>query len=299
MSEPRGMAAIRRILVALDASPHSLAALRAAVELAARMEAELLGLFVEDVDLLRLADSPLAREVQYLTARRAPLDRARMEQQLRAQAEQARKALAAAAEGAQVVWSFRIVRGQVPVEVLAAAAGVDLLTLGRCGWSSSLKSRIGSTAQTAVAMTMPVLLLSDRGLVLSLPVLVCFDGSAAAHHAVRVAAEFAEAGCGQVVVLLFAEDAESARRLQGQAGALLRAQRLQVRFRAVYPRDEAGLLRAIKSEEAGVLVLAGKARFFKPDTLKLLLREVDTSLLLLDDEEGTQPEKSQTATGDR
>ncbi|MBZ5703593.1 MAG: universal stress protein [Acidobacteriia bacterium] len=299
MNKAHSRAAIRRILVALDASPHSLTALRAAVELAARMEAELLGLFVEDVHLLRLAESPLAREVQYLTARQAPLDRARMEQQLRAQAEQARKALAAAAEGARVEWSFRIVRGQVSVEVLAAAAGMDLLTLGRRGWSSSLKSRIGSTAQTAVATTMPVLLLSDRGLQLDLPVLVCYDGTAATQRAVRVAAQLAKAGCSRVTALLLAEDAESERRLKEQAGGLLRENKLQVRFRAADPRDEAALLRTIKSEEAGVLVLGGKTRFFKPDALELLLREVDTSLLLLDEDEGTPTEKSQAATTDR
>ena len=43
---------IRRILVALDASPHSLAALEAASELADALKAELVGIFVEDVNLL-------------------------------------------------------------------------------------------------------------------------------------------------------------------------------------------------------------------------------------------------------
>ncbi|MCB0182612.1 MAG: universal stress protein, partial [Caldilineaceae bacterium] len=41
-----------RILVALDASPHSLAALRAAAKLAATVHAELHGLFIEDDRLL-------------------------------------------------------------------------------------------------------------------------------------------------------------------------------------------------------------------------------------------------------
>jgi nucleotide-binding universal stress UspA family protein len=47
---------IRRILVALDASPHSFAALEAAAHLAAHLEAELFGLYVEDENLLRGAD---------------------------------------------------------------------------------------------------------------------------------------------------------------------------------------------------------------------------------------------------
>ena len=53
MTEDRRHLAIRRILVALDTSPHSQAAMEAAIELAARFEAELAGMFVEDVNLLR------------------------------------------------------------------------------------------------------------------------------------------------------------------------------------------------------------------------------------------------------
>ena len=54
---------IRRILVALDASEASRAAIRSAVDLAARFRAELVGLFVEDVNLLRSAQLPFVRKV--------------------------------------------------------------------------------------------------------------------------------------------------------------------------------------------------------------------------------------------
>ena len=65
---------IQRILVALDASPHSQAALDAAATLAARVSAELQGLFIEDVNLLRLAELPFAREVGSFTATHRRLD---------------------------------------------------------------------------------------------------------------------------------------------------------------------------------------------------------------------------------
>ena len=112
MSEPGRAAEIRRILVALDASPHSLPLLQVAAELASRMEAELLGLFVEDIELLRLADSPYACEILYPSATQTPLSRATMELKLRTLSEIARKALAAAASRAQVQWSFRTVCGE-------------------------------------------------------------------------------------------------------------------------------------------------------------------------------------------
>ena len=102
-----------RILVALDASTHSLAALEEAAALASRLKAEVMGLFVEDINLLRLATSPMARQIGLPSAIGEEIDSAMIESGLRAQASQARAALAAAAGRAGVNWSFRTVRGRV------------------------------------------------------------------------------------------------------------------------------------------------------------------------------------------
>src|SRR5512143_1804987 len=51
-----------RIWVALDESPRSAAALTAAADLAAGLDAELAGLFVEDISLQHLIGLPFARE---------------------------------------------------------------------------------------------------------------------------------------------------------------------------------------------------------------------------------------------
>ena len=86
MSNADREGSVRRILVALDASPHSLAALRAAAELAADLDAELVGIFVEDINLLRLSDLPLASEVTIYTTTSRRLNRQEIERQLRSQA---------------------------------------------------------------------------------------------------------------------------------------------------------------------------------------------------------------------
>ena len=85
--------AVRRILVALDASAHSLAAVEAAARLAEKVDAELEGLFVEDVNLIRLARLELAREIDVLSARLRDLESQQLERQLR------RGSLASAIEG--------------------------------------------------------------------------------------------------------------------------------------------------------------------------------------------------------
>lgn len=272
---------IRRILVALDASPHSLAALKAAAELAARLQADLLGLFVEDIALLDLADSPYAREILYPAATQAPLNRISMESKLKALSEQARKALATAAEKLQIHWSFRIVRGEVTSEILAAASEFDLLAMGKIGWSLGPPARMGSTAREAAVSAIPVLLLPERALAAGARLLVRYDGSLAAKTAVLAAAQLAMSGSASLTVLLAAEDRKHAEALEGEVETLVEGRNIQVRYRQVSRQDGATLLAALKDEKADVLVLGSRDLLRDPAVLEALLRETETALLLL------------------
>ena len=110
----------RRIVVALG-SPGGATAMNAAVELARAMEAELVGLFVEDVELLALAALPFAGEVGFPSAARRPLDVAAMERGLRAQALRLQQELAARLAGTPVKWTFEVVRGRVETQIPASA----------------------------------------------------------------------------------------------------------------------------------------------------------------------------------
>jgi nucleotide-binding universal stress UspA family protein len=118
---------IRRVIVGLDPALQSRALLEAAVELAERMEAELVGLFVENQDLLHFAGLPFAREVGFASATRRTLDVESMERSLRALAKEAQQTLASVAGRTAVQWSFRVVRGSPAAELLAVAEESDLV----------------------------------------------------------------------------------------------------------------------------------------------------------------------------
>ena len=123
----RPVSLVRRILVAVDASHHSIAALEAAVELATRFQAELLGLYVEDINLLRLAQLPFAREVGTFSAGVRRLDVTEVERQIRVQTVRARRIFESRTGRTEVQWSFRVTRGSVTQEVVTAASDADLL----------------------------------------------------------------------------------------------------------------------------------------------------------------------------
>lgn len=177
----------RRIVVGLDASPASLDALAAAAALAGRLRTDLAGLFVEDEDLLRLAGLPFAGIVRVPGGAREAIDPARAEAELRAVAARARDALERAASAERVACTFRVARGAVVAEVLAAAGDADLLVLGAGGQRRSGAARAGETVRAAAARGRSSVLVLRRGGRLGDPVVAVDDATAGAARAVAVA----------------------------------------------------------------------------------------------------------------
>lgn len=279
MSKPDDEWTIRRILVALDASHHSLAALEAAVELAESMDAELRGLFVEDVELLRAAGAPAARELRYPFVTGARMNPQGMERALRAQAAQARRALVTVCERQQVPCSFRVVRGEVAPQVLAAALEADLLIMGKVSRPLIRRIRMGSTARAAAAEAPCCVLLLRRGGAIGPPVVLAYDGSPAAQQALTVAAHLARRQRGYLSVLILTAAAEKARELESQVVDRLHGQELVIRFSRLEDTSVSTLIQLLAAEKSGVLVLGGTS--LAPEALQTLLDEVDCPVLLV------------------
>ena len=276
-----GALEIRRILLALDASPGSLAALEAAVDLATKIEAELSGVFVEDEDLMRMAESPYARQIVYPSSAQTTTSRASVEREIKSQGEHARETLARAAERAHIRWSFRTVRGKVTSQLLAAAGEGDVLAVGRASWHLAASGRTGSTAFTLATSAVPLLLAAQRAQLGNVCLAVYYDNSSASRKALFTAARLAQAG-GTLTVLLAVPEAERPV-LRKHAGELLQAAGVAVRFRSMKPQDEASLLEALRTERVGMLVMPSRAPFQEPEALEKLLGKIETPVLWLCD----------------
>lgn len=281
MDENANELIIKRILVALDASTHSLAALEAAADLAAALESELLGLFVEDENLLHLAGLPFAREVRAPSARSRQMSSDRMEQDLRLQAAQARRALQAAADRAEVRWSFRTVRGQVTPALLAAALEADLVAMGRVSHPVSKRNRLGSTARATTAGAQRSVLLMQQGSNLSYPVLVTFDGSPAAWQALLAAARLARASGDELSVLLLSDTPETVNGLKDEVSAWLRKRGLKAHYSWLPEATVNSLIKLVQAAANCVLVLGGENPLLEADSIQELLDETDCPVLLV------------------
>jgi nucleotide-binding universal stress UspA family protein len=265
----------------LDASTHSLAALKAAAELAASLHAELIGLFVEDENLLHLAGLPFAHEVRTPSAASEPIDSDKMEQDLHLQASQARYALEEAAERVNARWSFKVVRGQVTTAVLAEALKADLLAMGRVSRPLRRRSRLGSTALAASAeMQRSVLLMPHSG-ELNYPVLVTYDGSKAAKQALLAATRLAQASGDMLNVLLLYETEEEAETLQKEASEWLEDRGLTADYHHLPQATVTELARLVEAAENCVLVLGGEDQLMRAESIQELLNKTDCPVMIV------------------
>jgi nucleotide-binding universal stress UspA family protein len=149
---------VRRVLVALDASPSSREAARAAVELALRSQARIEGLFVEDRTLLELAELALTEPARLLETLEEEWSPKAVERWLGLQAVRARRNLEEAAAPHGLEFDFQVVRGNVTEEILRRVPEVDVLVIGRVGWSGGRTGRLGRTAATILARSRGVLI---------------------------------------------------------------------------------------------------------------------------------------------
>lgn len=106
-------AAIERILIAMDPSPPAVAACQAAASLAAALRAELVGMFIEDADLIASAQLPVTREVGATTGLPRRLSAADLDAQLRVAARRTREALELVAGAVSISATFRVARARV------------------------------------------------------------------------------------------------------------------------------------------------------------------------------------------
>ena len=118
MAENEEEVRIERIIACF--APGSAGAPQAVARLAREMQADLLGLFIEDVDLLRFAGLPFAAEVGFPSAARRAMDVGALERQMRAQARALEEALAAILGPAPEGWRFRVERA-TPAQAVSAA----------------------------------------------------------------------------------------------------------------------------------------------------------------------------------
>ncbi len=275
MNELSEAAAFGRILVALDASLRGLSELEVAAGWAARCRAELVAVLIEDVNLVRCAGLPFAREVDRISASPRQLDSPRLQRALRAREEQVRHALYQAAVRRQLRVSLRVVQGHYVGEALAAAAAMDVVFLGRAGGAAdftdrSLRRPVRGWHEPRRRVTQPE------------PLWVLCTGSDCAERALKLARELSQAENRELCVLLPLEGSrDGARGLRTWARSALGAVQAGVRFIVIPAADATPILRALRSQRCSLLLLPRDPGVLADAAVNALLERIDVPVVLI------------------
>jgi nucleotide-binding universal stress UspA family protein len=252
---------VRRIVVAADASAPGRAALDAAIRLAQRLEAELEGLYLEDVNLKRLAALPIAREFQFGGVGRSA---ASVADDLRAEAMRLRRAFEEATTRARVQAHFRITEGRMDQVYVAEASSADILVIGRERMTGFAAPRAAATA--AVMTSRP---------------LVLYDGSDGASRALDLAARLADGEPGALTVVVRAPNEAEALKLRRKAAQVLAGHEQMARFRAAAEPSLSDLCRAVTANGATALVIAGDDALLAGEGFQRMLDDVLCPVLVV------------------
>ncbi|MEZ4680266.1 MAG: universal stress protein [Caldilineaceae bacterium] len=248
---------IQRIVVALDATTQSANLLEAAAHLAHHLGIELVGLFVEDVNLLRLSELPFTQEIGSFSQLRRPLQATQLALQLRSQATQLQRMVMRAAERYGVSWSFQVVRGPIAAELRKAAVETDLFVLGRNRRRPRGPAPLGSTTRAVVIEAPRLTMVFHQQAQWQQPIVVAFDGSPAAIRALDLATQLTQAAEDvPLVVILIGEEPERADDLRRAAAAWLHQRGTRARFQ--------WLARANVSRLVNLVMLAHGGAFIAP-----------------------------------
>jgi nucleotide-binding universal stress UspA family protein len=256
---------IQRIVIAIDASPTSIEALEATADLAARWRAEVLGIYVEDTDLLKAATLPFAGEVGSHSGSFRAINPKDIQRQFRTLADRARREFDRVVQRFSTASSFKVARGAVKEELLTALHDADLLILGKGGRSLAAHLGLGSTARAIATAARGTVLMHSHLRRISGPVAVVYDGSGEGEGALSAAIELTRICGPDLIALCIAETREASQELASTASDTVAAAGLTAHCRHLLPADASRLVRLSRFYGADAMIVPARSEVL-PDT---------------------------------
>ncbi len=267
----------KRILVTMDQSGYGMSALRVAAGMAAELQGELLGLLVEDINLIRLAELPFSREVSLFAEGGYHLCPDTLEKQLRSQAERLRHNLASIAGQRKIPWSFLLARGRLAVEIMAVMREVDVLIMGQT--QGVFSQPLGLSSMFSERRLLPADGLLTQGF--RQPIMVFFNGSLSSGRALKTAALLVRKNGERLVVILPAVEPGRLSELEQQVVNWQQQTHLKLRFITLLNHDISALVQLGRGRHVGALILGQDSFSLDEHSINKLLDYPDYPVVLV------------------
>lgn len=178
-----------RVVVWLDPTAPQENALPVLASLGAA--AEILGLFVEDINLLELSQLPVAREITFEGPATKLIESQNIERQFRAHSNRMQNLFERAVKNIGSMHSFQVTRGELRAELLKISSDCDTLVLSysrrQFGPRLTIRTRLADLLESGP----PTLVFVQEQWRTGQRVATLFDGSEQSLEALRIAASIA------------------------------------------------------------------------------------------------------------
>ena len=270
---------LREILVAIDTSSHSQAALEAAITLAKTMEANLQGLFVQDELWQKISKLPSTSTVNTLTGNVLPLESETLEDQVRLLRNRLRRKMEFMSRRNKVTYSWSSMQGKVEDKVLEASKNADLITIGLKG-KSARRKRIGSSAKTIIQEADKPVLVLKEGLHIGTNLTVVYDASKESQKGIRLALKIAEKNNSSINVLVVDNNPDALDQRNKELENLVDGTSVSVNVELMENTDLGSFLNSINKQHSGLLIIP-KSQPFLTKALETVLLHINCPLLMV------------------
>lgn len=204
-----------RIVLGLRAGSEFDQSVGAATILATAIEAEILGLFVQEEAMLDFAGLPFAQVSKFATAKTVPLTPRSMAAAMARSAEMCRRALSTHADRARIRWSFNIERGELPLTLRGNVAAGDFLVLSGIGHGFGAAQLIDELRMMPSGIRGVVVAARQVSAGHKGPVVAIDDGDASGEFTVSLARQVARTAHAAIELFVVAStDAEAERTIE-------------------------------------------------------------------------------------
>jgi nucleotide-binding universal stress UspA family protein len=271
---------LRRILVAIDTSGHSRAALEAAATLARITEAQIHGLFVQEEQWSHIGQLPSLSAINELTGHSQTLEEGNLKQQIDLLKQRLHRQLRTVSRQHQINHSWKTARGKVAEEILEAAKEADLITIGRRGRSVLRKRELGSTARAIIRKADKPVLILKKGLELGQTITIVYNASPESQKGLRLALSIAQKNESKLWVLVMDENNGAGQRDKAVEKMVEEAS-VPVNVTMFQKPNVGQFLNVVNYQQSGLLVIPKSQSFLQGDALEITVEHIQCPVLLI------------------
>jgi nucleotide-binding universal stress UspA family protein len=271
----------REILVAVDTSSHSRAALEAAASLAKISKAHLNGIFVEEENWSHVGQLPPASAINAITGQSESLEKDVLQQQVQQLAARLQREIERISRRNEIRHTWKAVRGRVAEEILKAAEDADLITIGRRGRSFIQKSKLGSTTREIIRKADKPILILKEGLVLGRTITVVYNGTPQSQNGLKMALNIARENEWELAVLVTDGSKSEGSDRDKTAEKMVENADISVNIHLLRKSSVGRFLNIVNYEHSGLLIIPRNQSFLQGEALEITIEHIQCPVLLV------------------